>query len=715
MRKWALSTRPRFAPDMLDLAPDALVCGVIEAASAPCTAQIQNLESLRQMPGVVAILTADDVPEHRFTTAGQPEPEPSPYDMKILNTVVRYPGEPIALIAAHSEKDIKSVQQCAEIDYQPVHGPFHESHPSNVMSQWDLRTEPLSEVGNEQFRTTVRVPRVSHMQLEPHAALSYFDEENRLVIVTTTQVPYHVRRIVARALGWPVSRILVKATDVGGGFGGKQEVIVEPWVALLAVWTKKPVKMMLNRRQEFTITRTRHAATLNVESTWNNTTLQSIDLKADVETGPYGSHGPTVAHNMGLKSLPLYHAKNYHFHGQVRYTPGPVAGAFRGYGGPQGAMAIETHINQVAHAKGLSSAALRHLILAKKGDALDIFAQDGMAKRQHHNDLGELLATTMARIQSGPPVGENEGIGLAMSMQASGVPGQELAQVVIHVDEDGSLVVKTGAMDIGQGSKEALAQIIYEALDLPVDSIPIYFSMGKTSDNGFDYGTYASSTTYVTGYAAFKAARIVRRKMLALARRISRASSTPLSPLAACWYPVAHASFYGPWRHPIMGQGIAVPTDSPAPFAILAVRLKVYDTGQLDIQQMVMGIDVGKPINPMGLRGQIEGAVVQGLGYALCEELELDEQDAHVRNASLFDYPLITPQDIPPLEIIIADHQEQTVPFGGKSAGEVALAPVAPAIVDGIFQAKGIWMTELPITMERLWYALQAQHETIVR
>ncbi|PSR30989.1 MAG: xanthine dehydrogenase [Sulfobacillus benefaciens] len=715
MRMWPLSTYPRYAPDWLDLHPEALIGGILEAPAAPARCAIDNLEELRGLPGVETILTASEVPCYPFTTAGQPEPEPSPYDTLILNPLSRYPGEPVALMAASSLDALYHIRQRAKITYEPWYGPLHDQHPNNVAEAVHYSSGPAapSEADSERFKTTIHVGRVSHMQLEPHAAMCSFDEENRLVIITTTQVPYHVRRIVARALNCPVSRILVKATDVGGGFGGKQEVIVEPWVAILAVKTGKPVKMMLSRRQEFILTRTRHAATLTVESQWHGRQIREIAMSADVETGPYASHGSTVAHNMGLKSLPLYRAEAYHFNASVRYTPGPVAGAMRGYGGPQGAMAVETHLNQVAARKGLSPWCLRHKVLAQTGDALDIFTAASSFKRIHHTNLRNLLSRTRDAIGEGSPMATGEGIGLAMSMQASGVPGSELAEVSIGVDEDGSLFVKTGAIDIGQGARETLSNIIYDALQLPRGHVPISFSMGQTQDFGFDYGTYASSTTYVSGLAAYKAAGIVRRKMESLARSMMRHSELKDTPLSECWTALAHSSFYGPRRHPVMGHAVARPSDSPAPYAIAAVRLTVHDNGELVIHHIVIGVDAGKPINPRGFRGQIEGAVIQGLGYALWEELELDHSDTHVLNPSLFDYALPAPQDIPPLDIIMAQTEDPTTPLGAKSVGEVALAPIAPAIVGAIFRARGIWMRTLPITREKLWNALMAQRETV--
>ncbi len=713
MRRWPLNSNSRYAPDWLDLHSEALVGALIEAPKAPGRCTIDNLEELRELPGVKAIFTARDVPSHPFTTAGQPEPEPSLYDTLILNPISRYPGEPIALVAASSPAAANLVRQCAQISYAPQLGPLHDDKPDDVVEVLNLSMEsgPCERPKGDEYRSTVNVGRISHMQLEPHAALCFFDKEKRLVIVTTTQVPYHVRRIVARALNWPVSRILVRASDVGGGFGGKQEVFVEPWVAWLAIQTQEPVKMMLSRRQEFILTRTRHAARLVVESDWDDDGIRNIRLSADVETGPYASHGSTVTYNMGLKTLPLYRAGRYHFDAKIHYTVSPVAGAMRGYGGPQGAMAVETHVNQVAAQKGISPWALRHRVLAQKGDPLDIFTKESDFRRVHHTDLRELLSKTCTAIGVDAPRSPGEGVGVAISMQASGVPGNELAQVFIGVDEDGSLIVKTGAMDIGQGARETLANIIYDGLELPRDHVPIFFSMGRTEDLAFDYGTYASSTTYVSGLAAYKAARIVRRKMERLARAMTHHCELKAVPLRENWTTIAHSSFYGSTRRPVTAYARANPSDSPAPYAIAAIRLTVHGNGELVIHRIVMGVDAGKVINPAGLRGQIEGAVVQGLGYALWEEVELDKQDGHVLNPSLFDYALPSPQDIPPLDIIMAHSTDPTTPLGAKSAGEVALAPIAPAIVGAIFQAKGIWMTTLPLTRERLWHALTAQKE----
>lgn len=651
MRHWALAVHPRYAPDLLDLADDALVAGIVEARQCPAAARLENAEEVRRLPGIVTVVTADEAPRRPYTTAGQPEPEPSVYDTCLINPVVRYTGEPVALIAAENKRALAQALALARVGYRSIEGPLHADRPDNVVAEWH-KVQGASRPGAEVYMTRTTLRQVSHVQLEPHAALAHTDPQGRLVVVTTTQVPFHVRRIVARALGLSVSQVLVRTTDVGGGFGGKQEVILEPWVAWLAQLTGRAVKLQLSRRQEFLIGRTRHAAELWVKSVWNGLTLEQIDLQALVATGPYASHGTTVAHNIGLKTLPLYQSRQYRYSARIHYTPGPVVGAFRGYGGPQGAMAVETHINRAAAEKGLDAAELRQHVLARAGQPLDLFADPSanLPMRFHHSDPRRLMRKVLkhSREASGP-LGPREGLGIALSLQASGVPHAELAEVVLGVDEDGSLWAKTGAIDMGQGARETLSAIVLHTLGVDKE-IPLRWTMGTTGEGGFDYGSYASSTTYVTGLAAQKAARDVKRQMTALYRKISRSESLPSLNFAnpLLWRRLAWHSFYGPFRAPVGARGVAAPADSPAPVAVAAIRLTV-DPRQctVNIGHITMGVDVGRVINPPGLRGQVEGAVVQGLGYALTEALEVDP-DHRVTTTSLFDYALFSPKDLPP-------------------------------------------------------------------
>lgn len=712
MRTWALATHARFAPDLLDLQQNALRLGIVEAAECPAEASLSNRDELLGIPGIVDVVTAEDRLPNPYTTAGQPEPEPSVYDTFLINPVVRYIGEPVAFVAAETKAALAEALALSQVNYRPVTGALHSRCPDNLVDRWQ-HSHGEARPGTDVYITRAKVPRVSHVQLEPHAAMAYPDSEGRIVIVTTTQVPFHVRRIVARALGLPVSHVIVRATDVGGGFGGKQEVIIEPWVAWLARRTGRPVKLMLSRRQEFVLGRTRHAAELRVKSVWNGLSLEQLDLDATVTTGPYASHGTTVAHNMGLKTLPLYQARSYRFGAQILYAPGPVAGAFRGYGGPQGAMAVETHINAVAAEKGVGAYELRQHILARTGHPLDLFPSPdtNWPIRFHHNEPRRLMRKVVKHSREIlGPLRPDEGLGLALSLQASGVPHSELAEVLLGVDEDGSLWAKTGAIDMGQGSRETLSAIVRQTLGVS-EAVPIRWSMGTTGEGGFDYGSYASSTTYVTGLAAQQAARDIKRQMTALYRKLARTETLP--PLnfgnLPLWRQLAWQSFYGRFRSPLGARGIAAPHDSPAPIAVCAVRLTVDpQLLQVNIRHITLGVDVGRVINPPGLRGQIEGAVVQGLGYALCESLEVD-QNHHVTTTSLFDYGLISPAALPPLDILIEDSREHSGPAGAKSAGEVALGAIAPAVVHAVHQATGAWITELPVTPRRLWHALNPE------
>lgn len=699
-RRWSLSTQARYAVDWIDRTP-GLVAGVLEARRVPAVPHVANLEELRELPGIHAVVTSSEVPATLFTTAGQPHKEPSPYDMAIVNPVVRYMGEPVALIAAQTPNDLRRCLDRAIVEYHGLDGPLHASCPDNVLSRWSTHIgDSIGPIAGD--GTTVTVQRQSHLQLEPHASMAMVEPGGRLVIWTTTQVPHHVRRIVARALGCAASQIRVVATDVGGGFGGKQEVIVEPWVAHLARLTGQVVKMQLSRRQEFLLGRTRHSATLRVASLWDGQDLSAMHLEADVNTGPYGGHGSTVAHNMALKTLPLYRCPRYEFSGQVRYAVGPIAGAFRGYGGPQGAMAVETHWDEVARRMGKDPAALRIGSLMKAGDSLDVLDPVKDRRRVFRGEpIQDLIQKCLDAAEWSAPRGLNEGLGLALSMQASGVPQAELAMVQVTLQEDGALWVTTGAVDMGQGAREVLQSIVADAVGMSPRSIRIV--PADTDLGAFDYGTYASSTTFVTGSAAHNAAQQVKRQLLDLADILPERSQSQGPWGGYTIEELAEASFYGPHRRPVVGLGVAVPEQSPAPVAVLVARVQVdKDTGQVTVQRLVAGVDVGHPINPIAVQGQIEGALAQGLGYALCEEVHVGDQ-GHVLTQSLRDYAYLSATEMPPITVILTDTPDPDGPLGAKSAGEVAVAPVAPAIANAIYDAVGVRVRDLPITAQKVW------------
>lgn len=717
-RDWILSRNGvRFIRDWLDHTP-GLWAGIVEATQAPAIATVRNRDALLRIPGVKAVVGAQDVPRILYTTAGQPFPEPSPYDTLIVNSPLKYVGEPAAFVVADNRSTLDEALALVQVDYQSVSitGLWKEGEDRTVTA-WDWESGVYKKSGDSvSFQSSVRLSRVSHVVLEPHGAMALWDPSGDLVIVTSTQVPFHVRRIVSRATARPLHTIRVITSHVGGGFGSKQEVILEPWVAWLAIVTGQPVKMQFSRRQEFLLGRTRHPAMLQVESTWKKGHLQSLSLSADVITGPYGAHGSTVAYNMGMKTLPLYRSPHYHFQAQVLYGLGPLAGAFRGYGAPQGAMALETHWDHVAHAHGISPVEFRKDHLLSPGDALDVFGSATEPSRRYAGvPVSQLLERCEKVLLEGAAIAIGDGIGLALSMQASGVPQQEIAEAVVRVAENGHVETYVGAVDMGQGAVEVIKTLIASVLKIPHRWITVVF--GDTSRCPFDYGSYASSTTYVTGQAVTMAAQDALAQMTRIAcleqdkphlmpQLVDDAVHSWMGGMS--FMDVASAAYYGRARSPVLGRGVARPSDSPAPVAAAGIHLHVdKETGEIEVRHVVIAVDVGHVVNRKGLMGQIEGAVYQGLGYALCEEIVLDAH-SNVINSSLFDYPLLSPQDLPKVSIVVHEMARQDKePFRVKSAGEVALAPVAPAIANAVFDAVGVRITQLPITAERIWRALR--------
>jgi putative selenate reductase molybdopterin-binding subunit len=743
--------RPAFTDDIR--LPGMLYGKILPSPHAHARIRRIDTAKAKALAGVHAVLTYKDVPRVPHTTAGQAWPEPSPYDTYLLDNKVRFVGDRVAAVAAESRAIAERALRLIEVEYEvlpavldmeqamaPGAPAIHDEPDStNIYDRsHNIAGYILREIGNVEegfresdcvFEREFRTQRQQHCPLEPHITISWLDPDGRLVIRSSTQVPYHARRQVGMILQIPVSRIHVIKPRIGGGFGGKQEMLLEDISAALALAARRPVKMEYTREEEFHMARTRHPQILRMKiGATRDGTIVASQLTVLASTGAYGSHSTTVQGNTGSKVLPLYRAPHMRFECHVVYTNTPVAGAFRGYGCPQGFFAQETVMDELAHELGIDPVEFRCRNAIRLGDYDRLSAQLGEGKEglpRHILSCGlpQCLergaeAIEWARKRTAAPESGHlkRGVGMSCSMQGSGIAGIDWASAFLKMNEDGSFYLQVGASDVGAGADTVLSQIAAETLGVTLDKIVI--TSGDTDVTPFDVGAYASSTTIISGGAVKKAAEKVREEVLRLA---SAMLGEPVATLA--WgdnqvytagerrkaVSMAEIAMHAMYREKtqIMGGASHFNTDSPPPFCATFAEVEVdTETGKVRVAHLVSAVDPGTAINPMQAEGQVEGAVTQGLGYTLTEELALDKAGRPV-NPNFLDYKIFSAKDMPKLTTILVETREPLGPYGAKSISEVPINGPAPAIANAIYHAIGVRIRKLPIRPEDVLTALK--------
>ncbi|HYW46074.1 MAG TPA: molybdopterin cofactor-binding domain-containing protein [Bryobacteraceae bacterium] len=705
--------------------------------------------------GVHAVLTYKDVPRVPHTTAGQSWPEPSPYDTYLLDSKVRYVGDRVAAVAAESRAIAERALRLIEVEYDvlpavldmeqamaPGAAVIHDESDSkgihdrehNVAGYIHRGIGDVEQGFRESdciFEREFRTQRQQHCPIEPHITISWLDANDRLVIRTSTQVPYHTRRQVAMILQIPVSRVQVIKPRIGGGFGGKQEMLLEDIAGALAMAARRPVKIEYTREEEFYMARTRHPQILRMKmGVKRDGTILASHMIVLATTGAYGSHAGTVQGNTGSKVLPLYRAPNMLFHCHVVYTNTPVAGAFRGYGCPQGFFAQETLADEIARELGMDPLEFHSRNVIRLGDIDRLSAQLGEGKEglprvirscglpQCMERGAEAIGWREKRAKTQDGGHLKRGVGMACTMQGSGIAGVDWASAFLKMNEDGAFFLQAGAADVGGGADTVLAQIAAETLGVTIDKIVI--TSGDTDSTPFDVGAYASSTTIISGGAVKKAAEKVRAQVLGLASKLLdtppdklECANNEVFTTCACRKSVSmsdlamHALYKEKLQ--IMDGASHFNTDSPPPFCATFAEVEVdTETGQVRVVHLATAVDPGVAIHPKLAEGQVEGAVAQGLGYALTEELVLDGAGRPL-NANFCDYKMFSAKDMPKLTTILVETDEPLGPFGAKSISEVPINGPAPAIANAIFDAVGVRIRKLPIRPEDVLKALRSE------
>jgi putative selenate reductase molybdopterin-binding subunit len=765
--------KPAFAADM-DMR-GMLYARVLRSPHAH--ARIKNIDAskARELKGVAAVLTWQDIPRVIYSTAGQSDPIPGPLDSFSLDNKVRFVGDRVAMVAAETPEIAEKALTLIDVEYEvlpaildsreamkadavrihdePEYVNFADSNPDKNLAA-HIRID-IGDVekgfaeADQIFEAEYGVPKVQQAHIEPHVCVTYWDEDDRLVIRTSTQVPFHVRRMLAPVLDLPVKRIRVIKPRIGGGFGGKQEVLMEDVPAHLTIATKRPVIYEYTREEEFVAARSRHPMRIRMKTgVKRDGTITANSMYALSDTGAYGCHALTVTGNTGHKAMALYVGDgefrknpNIRFYADVVYTNTPPAGAFRGYGVPQGYWPLDRHMEKIARAMGFDPIEFRLKNAIRPGEyhPFSTAWNEGREPRPeiiHTVGLEQCVAQGKAAIGWDQKFGNEEwrastalrsaqrgklrrGIGVAMVMQGTAIPYLDMGGASIKMNDDGSFNLLVGATDLGTGSDTVLAQMAAEVLGVPIEDMITYSS--DTDFTPFDKGAYASSTTYISGTAAVNAAKICAERirvraamMLGLDEsesakiRLSNRQATAPDGRSVSFAEIALDSLHRRNQEQIMGVASYVSPVSPPPFAAQFAEVTVdTETGAVKVDRLVMAVDSGVIVNPLTASGQIEGGMTQALGYAVCEEMRYDEKGNAIERD--FDrYHIFRADEMPALETIFVETFEPSHPFGVKAVAEIPMDGVAPAVGNAILDAVGVDVDENPVTPERLWRAIKA-------
>ncbi len=748
--------KPAFADDF-DL-PGMLHAAMLTSPHAHARIKRIDASKARALPGVHAVLTYQDVPRVIYASGGQSWPNPHPWDQVSLDSKVRHVGDRVAVVAAETPEIAREALKLIEVEYEvlpAVFDPLETMKPGAPIihdepdavgiadAEHNIAVKIHAAVGDVEkalaesdyvFERTYRVHQVQQASIEPHVVVTYWDEDERLVIRTSTQVPFHVRRMIAPLIGLPVKRIRVIKPRIGGGFGGKQEMLIEDLCAHLTIATGRPVRFEYTRTQEFTSARSRHPMVITFRAgVMRDGTLHALDMHTVSNTGAYGTHGLTVCSVAGLRGLATYRCDNLRFDAQVVYTNIPTPGAFRGYGAPQGEFALESLMEEIAEALNLDPVEFRLKNAVRSGDPIPITAAlgEGEAGRQpqivQSCGLEQCVTQGAAAIawdRRGDPAWRvdpkrpyiRRGLGMAVCMHGTAIPGLDMGAASVKMNDDGSFNVLVGGTDLGTGSDTVLAQIAAETLGVPLNDIIIYSS--DTDFTPFDTGAYASSTTYISGGAVKKAAEQVREQILERAKMMLKLETTEGLHLrdrcvvapdgrSVTLADIALNSLHVTDQKQIMATASHMSVHSPPPFGAQYAEVEVdTQTGQVTVTKLVMAVDCGTAINPRTAQGQIEGGLVQALGYAVSEEMAYDEQ-GRVLTTRFGDYRIFQANEVPEIEAILVPTYEPSGPYGAKAVAEIPMDGVAPAVANAVYDAVGVRIRDLPLTPEKVWRALQ--------
>ncbi len=724
-----------------DVAPkDCLIVKVLRSPHANAIVEEVKKDVALKVPNIECIYTWEDVPQNRFTMAGQTYPEPSPYDRLILDKHVRYVGDPVAIVAGSDEKSVDKALKMIKVKYKVLDPilDFRKSKDNDILIHPEESWKSLCPVGADNKRNLcasetcgngdvekvlsecdIVLERTYHTKanqqtmMETFRTYCYIDTYGRLNVLSSTQIVFHARRILSTALGIPKSKIRVTKPRIGGGFGAKQTLVAEIFPAFVTWKTGKPSKMIFTREESQIASTPRHEmeVTVRVGATKEGI-IKAVDLYTLSNTGAYGEHGPTTVGLSGHKSIPLYgKVEAFKFAYDVVYSNVMSAGAYRGYGATQGIFALESAVNELSAKLGIDPVKIREMNMVREGDIMPAYYNETTNSCALDRCLEK--AKNMINWNEKYPYkdmgnGKVRSVGVAMAMQGSGISNVDVGSATIKVDDDGLYTLLIGSADMGTGCDTILAQIAAESLECDIDNITVLAA--DTDSSPYDSGSYASSTTYVTGKAVCNACEklidIMKEegaKALGLSvdevdfdgKRVfgkdKEISTAELAVKSQCGtktaleVTVSHSS-------PI----------SPPPFMVGMVEIELdKETGHIDIIDYVAVVDCGTPINTNLARVQVEGGLGQGIGMALFEDVQYSEK-GRMYNNSFMQYKLPARNDVGTLRVEFENSYEQTGPYGAKSIGEIVINTPSPALAHAVYNATGVYIHELPITPEKI-------------
>lgn len=733
---------------MDDIAPaNCLVVKLLRSPHANAIVESINTAVAAKVPGIEAIYTWEDVDQNarRFTCAGQTYPEPSPYDRLLLDRHVRFVGDPVAIVAGETEKAVDKALSLIKVKYEVLEPilDFHESLDNKILVHPEENWESLCPVGADNKRNLcahdecgagdieavladcdVVIDRVYHTKAVQQTMMETFrtfctiDTYGRLNVVSSTQIVFHCRRIIANALHIPKTKIRVSKPRIGGGFGAKQTSITEIYPAFVTWMTKKPSKLIFSREESMIASTPRHEMEVHVRiGAMNDGKIRGTDVYTLSNTGAYGEHGPTTVGLSGHKSIPLYRTESYRFVSDVVYTNRMSAGAYRGYGATQGLFAVESAVNELAAKLNMDPIELREMNIAREGDLMPAYYDSWNTSSALDRCLKRVRE--MSHWDEKYPVrdmgnGKVRSLGIGMSMQGSSIPFVDVGSATLKVNDDGFYSLIIGAADMGTGCDTVLAQIAAEVLECDFDNITVFGA--DTDASPYDSGSYASSTTYLTGKAVEICAQNLRKKICTLGAQLLECNEDEvafdgkfvnrLQPVAdgqnsIALADIATASMCG---HSVALEETVTKSSpvSPPPYMVGVAEVEVdLLTGQAEVIEFNAVVDCGTPINPNLARVQAEGGILQGIGMALTENITYTPEGRVVEN-SLMQYKIPSRVDIGHIHVEFESSYEGTGPFGAKSIGEVVINTPGPAIAHAIYNATGHRYYELPITPEQI-------------
>lgn len=727
-----------------DIAPkDALAVKLLRSPHANAIVEEINVSVAKKVPGVVDIYTWEDVPKQRFAIAGQTYPEPSPYDRLILDRHVRFVGDVVAIIAAENEKAALKAMKLIKVKYkilEPVLD-FHQAKDNEILVHPEEDWLAQVPVGGDAKRNLVAseisgdgdvdavladcddvLEHAYHMRSFNQAMMETFrtytelDRYGRLHVISSTQIVFHVRRILSQALGIPKSKIRVEKPRIGGGFGAKQTAVSEVYPAFVTLKTGRPAQLIFTREESQIAGSPRHEMEVRVRlGADKDGHIRGLDLYTLSNSGAYGEHGPTTVGLSGHKSIPLYTGglEAFRFGYDVVYTNTMAAGAYRGYGATQGIFALETSVNELAEKLGIDPTIIREKNMLREG--MKMPAYYGETANACALDKCMARCKELFHWDEKYPVrdmgnGKVRAAGVAMAMQGSCISNVDVGSATVKLADDGTFNLIIGAADMGTGCDTILAQMVAECMDCSVDDVAVFGA--DTDASPYDSGSYASSTTYITGKAVEMACAKLKTQLCGIAagmlgcsteevvfengrvKQINTEKSVSLAEISV--------------KDQVNNDIAAVATAShsspvsPPPYMVGMVEIELdKDTGEVKILDYVAVVDCGITINPALARIQTEGGIVQGIGHTLFENITYDRNGRPIES-SFLQYKVPTRLDMGHLRVEFENSYEPTGPFGAKSIGEIVINTPAPAIAHAIYRATGVWHRELPITPEKI-------------